>query len=100
MDRGGTLGYKIVYFGEPVSEKRTGGNLRLRAMIALCMLIFALTVRLTWTEGTEKLKAFLIPTELTVAQTAFYGMVDGIQSGVEIPDALRTFCITVLNEDT
>lgn len=100
MDWGGTMGYKIIYSGEPVMKKPRNSNIRLRTLTALCLLVFALTVRLTWREGTEKLKQFLLPTELTVAEAAFSEMVSGIQHGADIPDAIRTFCITVLNEDT
>lgn len=95
------MGYKVVYSDVGKRKKNSGDSgFRLRTLIAVALLLFALTVRLTWQEGTTRLRQVLIPGELRGAEAAFSEMVRDIQEGTQLNDAFRTFCTEILNEDT
>jgi len=93
------MGYRIDYgtvkcTPEPVRK----GSGRLRVMIAMMLLAFSLTVRLTWQEGAVVLQKILLPGELTVAQQAFSELVYDLRKGQNFTDALTGFCYMIFNE--
>lgn len=91
------MAYRIEYGPpfQPPQKKRS--TTRLRIMTAACLLLFVLLVRQAWPEGTEKLRQFLLPGEPTVTQEAFYSMIEGIQDGVPMGDALTAFCQQIVD---
>lgn len=93
------MGYRIVYGTEySKKSKKSGGSVRLRTMIAAAFLFFALTVRLTWQEGSEIMRRFLLPGDLTVTELAFAEMVSDLREGEKLADALTVFCAEILHE--
>lgn len=66
-------------------------------MTAACLLLFVLFVRQAWPEGTAKLQEFLLPGEPTVTQEAFDTMIDKIQDGEPVREALTAFCQKVVD---
>ena len=93
------MGYCIVY-GQEAERKYTaqGRFTRLRTMIAASFLIFSLVVRLTWEDGTEKLRSIFMPEPLSVTEQAFSELVTDLQEGQTLSDALTIFCSTIINE--
>lgn len=93
------MGYRIVY-GEPIESafRRTCSNGRLRTMIAALFLLFSLVVRLTWQDGAEIMREYLLPGDLTVTELAFSEMISDLQNGDPVADAVTVFCRTILNE--
>ena len=91
------MGYRIVYGKDPV-VKRRGGSLRLRALTAAWMLLFAGLVRLAWPAGREALAQVLLPQEQTAA--AFSQMVTAVSGGEPFGEAVTAFCRSVVANGT
>ena len=91
------MGYRIVYGKDPVI-KGSGGSLRLRALTAAWMLLFAGMVRLAWPAGREVLSQVLVPREETVA--AFSEMVTAVEGGEAFGEAVTAFCRSVVSGGT
>lgn len=93
------MGYRIVY--GPTEErfhKAAGGSVRLRTMVAVILVLFSLTVRFTWQEGTDILREYLLPGEQTLTQAAFSELVVDLREGEHLKDALTAFCQRILDE--
>lgn len=91
------MGYRVVYGQMPRVEKRRSGRpLRLQALTAVFLLVFTLTVRQAWPEGQKVLRQFLIPGEPTVTEEAFRDMLEDIQQGESIGDAVTAFCTQIV----
>ena len=93
------MGYRIVYGPtENGHREAVGGFARLRTMVAVILVMFSLLVRLTWQEGTDKLREYLLPGEQTLTQEAFSELVVDLRKGEHLKDALTVFCETIFNE--
>ena len=76
--------------------------MRLRTMIASMLLLFSLTVRFVWPDGTEQLRKYLIPGVQTVTERAFMQLCDDLRGGETTMDAVEVFCSKIIygtNED-
>jgi len=93
------LPYQIIYGPmPPVKQAGRHGILRFQVLTAAFMLLFVITVRHVWPEGTQTLREFLIPGEPTVTEAAFHEMMADIQDGEPLPDALTAFCRQIVDE--
>ena len=93
------MGYQIVYGPtEDMHTKSVRSSVRFRTMVAAALVLFALTVRLTWQEGADILREYLIPGERTLTQQAFLELVVDLRQGEFLKDALTVFCQRILNE--
>lgn len=92
------MAYRIVYEEDPVklTQCRTR-PLRLQTMTAAFFLLFTLLVKVSWNEGTEKLREYLIPGALSVTQAAFQSFMEDLQEGEPVADALTTFCQDIIS---
>ena len=87
------LSYRIVYGPMPdVPKAGKKGNVRLRVLTALFLLLFVLAVRQAWPEGSAVLRRCLIPGEPTATEEMFHGMVSDIRSGETLGQAVTAFC--------
>lgn len=94
------LGYRIVYGGdEPANfcDKSTG---RLRTMVAVMFLMFSLIVRLSWPEGAEQLRTYLLPGVQTVTEQAFNQLCSDLRQGEPVAYAVEAFCSRIINESS
>lgn len=91
------MGYRIVYGPEirPPRE-RAGTSGRLPAMTAAFLLIFALLVRQFWPEGTQILRQYLLPGELSVTEQAFSSLMQNIRGGESVLSAFTVFCQEII----
>ena len=92
------VGYRIVYGDDPVQLSEKSGSRRLRVLIGLCFLAFALAVRLAWPEGRELLVMQFLPGEPTVTEAAFSEFLDNLRIGRPMADSMTAFCQDVLHE--
>lgn len=87
------MGYRVEYGPqEKKKESKLLNPLKMQILTTVFLLFFVLGVRGAWPEGTEKLKEFLLPGELSVTETAFQNLVTEIKEGESIGDAVSTFC--------
>ena len=85
------MGYRIVYGDDqPKQEQKSG--LSFRAVVAACLLLFALTVRLWWPEGRLVMERFLMPGEVNDIQAAVFAVVTDIRNGKSFSEVVVTFC--------
>ena len=84
------MGYRIVYGPEFPARRRS----RLGLWTAVFLLVFVTAVRLTWPVGTEYLRGILKPGEQTVQ--AFARMVEEVENGQGMGEAVTTFCRSVV----
>ena len=64
---------------------------RIQGIICLFLLIFALMIRFSWPEGTEMIRGMLISDELGRGAEAFWNMLQYVESGEELSDAIAVF---------
>lgn len=94
------MSYKIVYGPEMKQEKKLRSSVMgLRTKIAAFLLLFAVTVRLAWPEGTAVLREILIPTDLTAAEQAFQSMMEDLRRGENLGDAITVFCRQIIENE-
>ncbi len=84
------MGYRIVYGDEQPKRKQADG-FGFRAMVAACLLLFALSVRLWWPEGRSLMERFVLPAEVNDMQTSFSAAVEDIRNGESFPEAVAAF---------
>ena len=84
------MGYRIVY-GDDQSKHEQKSGFSFRAMVATCLLLFALAVRLWWPEGRMMMERFLMPGEVNDMQTAVSAMITDIRNGKSFSEAVVTF---------
>ena len=85
------MGYRIVYGDDqPKQEQKSGFSFR--AMVATCLLLFALAVRLWWPEGRMVMERFLMPGEVNDIQAAVFAVVTDIRNGKSFSEVVVTFC--------
>ena len=94
------MSYRIEY-GSAIPDRYVIRNnfLRLRSMTAICLLLFSLTVRHFFPEGTEKLRQLLLPGELSVTQEAVETFMGDIRNGEDFTDSLTAFCEYIVIHD-
>ena len=94
------MSYRIEY-GSAIPDRYVIRNnfLRLRSMTAICLLLFSLTVRHFFPEGTEKLRQLLLPGELSVTQEAIETLMCDIRNGEDFTDSLTAFCEYIVIHD-
>ena len=94
------MGYRIIY-AEEKKQQETGNTMfRLRTLVALCLLVFSLTVKIFWPEGTQKLREAIIPAGMTQTQEDFQTMLHAIMTGEPVMDAVTAFCAGVVEYGT
>ena len=86
---GDTMGYKIVYGRKPPPKRNL---VRIQTLICLCLLAFALCVRLSWPEGTKVMRQVLVSEQLSQEAEAFLGMIQQVRAGEPLTDAVAVFC--------
>ena len=92
---GDTMGYKIVY-GRKAPPK--GNLMRIQTLICLCLLAFALCVRLSWPEGTQAMRAILVSDQLSQEAEAFLTMIQRVGEGAPFGDAVAVFCQEIFHD--
>ena len=100
LHRGDPMSYRIEY-GPAIPSRYVTQNslLRLQSMTAICLLLFSLTVRHFFPEGTEKLRQILLPGELSVTQEAVETFMGDIRNGEDFTDSLTAFCEYIVIHD-
>ena len=100
LHRGDPMSYRIEY-GSAIPSRYVTKNscLRLQSMTAVCLLLFSLTVRHFFPEGTEKLRQLLLPGELSVTQEAIETFMCDIRNGEDFTDSLTAFCEYIVIHD-
>lgn len=92
------MGYSVKYGEEKRRNLGSGVSwVRLRTMIAVGILTFAIAVHAFWPEGAEKLRSVFVPGPATLVETAVLDMVKDLKSGNNISDALTVFCSQILD---
>lgn len=95
------MGYRIVYGPMPkMPQERDYKPLRIQVLTAVFALLFVLTVRQAWPEGTALLREFLLPGEQNVTEAAFSEMIGDIREGESLGDALTAFCRQIVEHGT
>ena len=88
------MGYRVDYGPVRRNRKETGGNvLRIPLYTMLFLLVFILSVNLTWPEGREILRNFLLPGN---SEQAFSELVTDLKSGESFTVAVTVFCRSIL----
>lgn len=91
------MAYRIVYGPEiPPQYRKKHTNCRLRLFTAISLLLFTLLVKEFFPAGTEKMQEFLLPGNPTITQAALNSMMNQLQSGEPLADALTVFCKEIL----
>ena len=92
------MGYSVKYGEEKRTDFVPGVSwVRLRTMIAVAILTFAIAVHALWPEGAEKLRSVFLPGPATLVETAVLDMVKNLQSGSSLSDSLTVFCSQILD---
>ena len=92
------MAYRIVYGTDPIVQKHNTGTARIRILIALNFLIFAMVVRLLWPEGRELLVMQFLPGDPTMTEIAFSNLLDSLRQGSGMAESLTVFCREILYE--
>ena len=92
------MAYKVVYGPMPKIRKKSG-ILRFQALTAMCLMLFSLGVRQVWPEGREVLQDFLMPGDMTVTQAAFGDMLENLENGQNLTDAVTAFCRQIVQDE-
>ena len=90
------LGYRVVYSGKEAVSRGEKSTVRLRTMIACMLLLFSLTVRFIWPDGTEQLRKYLLPGVQTVTEQAFLQLCEDLRGGETTMDAVELFCSKII----
>ena len=83
------MGYKIIYVKEK-PKKHT--FLRQQGLTALFLLLFSIFVRLSWPAGRAYLQQILVGESLSQAAEAMVSLLQNLEGGASIPDAVAVFC--------
>jgi len=90
------MGYQMIYQTDQKNTLRRN-PLRRQTMVAICFLVFSLTVRLFWEPGTQMLRELLLPGELSLTEAAIAQLVDDLKQGSGFGTAAEVFCHRVIN---
>lgn len=89
------MGYRITYNQLPLRQKTTK-RIGFRTMVAGCLLLFLLSVRLWWPEGRAVMEHFLLPAEIGDVQTVLTGVVEDIRNGDSLSEVVGAFCREII----
>lgn len=93
------MAYRIVYgTDKPPKEKSDFSWLQFQVITAVFLLLFTLSVRQLWPEGTQKLREILLPDTQSVTQSAFETLAENLASGESIGEAVTVFCQEILHD--
>ena len=94
---GDDMGYRIVY-GESSwkNRKNSAANSRLKILTAVFLLFFTLAVKRYWPQGVSVLQESFLPGQPGVTEQAASDFYRQIRDGIGFEDALRTFCLEIL----
>lgn len=95
------MGYRIDY-GQPFDPKypMPSRHSRLPWMVCAALLLFTLLTNLYWPEGRAALLDILIPGDPEITAAAFSGMLEDVQAGEDITNAVTAFCREILDNGT
>ena len=93
------MSYRVVYGPMPREKSGRKGIFRLQMMTAVCLLMLSLGIRTAWPEGREVLRHYLIPGTETVTQEAFGDMIEGLQAGQSVREAVTAFCRQIVQHE-
>lgn len=95
------MGYRIDYGPEGKWTKANeSGNVRIRAMTACFLLLFAIAVRVISPAGTEKLREIFLPGEVEASGKALSVMLERLGDGATVGESVMAFCRSVIAEGT
>lgn len=91
------MGYRIDYGpAEPQKKNKLWETVKMQVLTAVFAAAFTIGVRTWWPEGTAQLRAWLLPGEPSVTQTAFSNLVDDLRNGTQLGDAVTAFCREII----
>ena len=95
------MSYRIEY-GTDVPHRFRPQKVKshVRTLTALSILLFALAVGKCWPDGRQVLQRFFLPGEPSVTEQAFSEMISGLTDGVNLEDAMVTFCQQIIDHGT
>ena len=98
MFRGDGMSYRIEY-GAAVPQKFQPEKVKrhMRALTALCILLFSLAAGKFWPDGRMVLQRVFLPGEPSVTEQAFSNMISGLHDGLTLEDAVVVFCQEILD---
>ena len=92
------MSYRIVYGPDvPAVRENRINPLRLQLWTAVFAVAFVLLVRQVWPEGRTVLQRILLPGEPGITEAALIGMVEGLQAGEGVGEALTAFCRQIIH---
>ena len=93
------MNYRIDY-GYTDIKVQNPGNIgkNLKTFTSAALLLFACSVNLFWPAGKEQLQEILLPGERTTTALAAEQMLVQIRDGTDPKEALRTFCLEILED--
>lgn len=90
------MGYRVEYqSGKQVRETKKHRSC-IPVLTAVSLLVFLLLVNAFWPRGAEVLQELLFPGDAAVTAAALEEFAMELRAGEELPDALATFCRTVI----
>ena len=90
------MGYQIVYETEKSKDEK--GCYFLHLILTPCFFgVFLWMVGYFWPDGRELLKRLTIPGEPEITLEAIEVFAQEVGSGISLMDAVRNFCLVVLN---
>ncbi len=94
------MAYKIVYGPEPFyPPPKKISTKRLQILTAAFFLLFLFSVKYFWATGTDRLRQYLIPSDLSVTEEAFLNLTHHLRSGEPFKNSLETFCMEIIEHD-
>ena len=93
------MGYRIDYDGSTrITNYRTSTGIRLRTLVAAGILLFSITVRTVWPDGSAVLQSVFIPTDLNATEIAFSELMEDICHGEPLGSSITTFCQKIIDD--
>lgn len=92
------MGYRIDYDNSPAKRKDSHG-FSFRAMVAGCLLLLALLVRLCWPEGRKVMEHFLLPVSVNDMQTVLVSVAEDIRESESFPNVVAAFCREIIDAE-
>ena len=92
------MSYRIEY-GTSVPERFQPPKVKryVRALTALCILLFSLAVGEFWPDGRMMLQRVFLPGEPSVTEQAFSNMISELRDGVAPEEAAVAFCQQIID---
>lgn len=91
------MGYRIEYGGEKASQ-RTDENVFGKGILfsIFAFSVFSFLVSRYWDEGWQILRSVYFPWHTSAVEAAAEGFVQSVRSGVDLSDAVMTFCAEII----